>query len=107
MILTDIGCREDLKNKFNNGLNKYPGPFLAAYTDWWRFFDVLGRDAQHTQIQLHKKYGDFVRLGPNCLSVANPKALKDIYGLNKGFEKVPSSTKYLCSFYNSSAYAQP
>ncbi|RYO73661.1 hypothetical protein DL764_010439 [Monosporascus ibericus] len=39
-------------------------------------------------LRLHAKYGDVVRLGPNTLSFADPKALKSIYGLNKGFVKV-------------------
>ena len=37
---------------------------------------------------MHKEKGDIVRLGPNALSFADPKALKDIYGLKKGFTKV-------------------
>lgn len=76
------------KNYFNNGLQKYPGPKLAAISDWWRFFDVKRGRHQHTQIALHKEHGDIVRLGPNSLAFANPKAIKDIYGLNKGFVKV-------------------
>ncbi|KXJ84892.1 cytochrome P450 [Microdochium bolleyi] len=36
---------------------------------------------------LHAKYGDVARLGPNSLSLANPEALKTIYGLNKGMIK--------------------
>ncbi|KAL9612278.1 MAG: hypothetical protein Q9167_003101 [Letrouitia subvulpina] len=76
-----------LNNRFKNGLQKYPGPFLASLTDWWRFFDVLGRRPDITQIRLHKKHGDIVRLGPNVLSFADPGALKTIYGLNKGFVK--------------------
>ena|SRR5450432_588427 len=75
-------------NYFNRGLNKYPGPVLAALTDWWRFVDVYWRRPDITHIKLHAKHGDIVRLGPNALSFANPKALKDIYGLNKGFVKV-------------------
>jgi len=77
-----------VRNKYNRGLNKYPGPFLAAYTDWWRFFDVLGRKAEHTHIKLHRQWGDIVRLGPNMLSFADPGAIKIIYGLNKGMTKV-------------------
>ena len=77
-----------LHNKFGHGINKYPGPAIAGYTNWWRFFDVLGRRAQHTHIKLHRQYGDIVRLGPNVLSFASPAAIKDIYGLNKGFTKV-------------------
>ena len=77
-----------LRNHFHHGLNKYPGPFIASLTDWWRFFDVYGRRPDITHIRLHRELGDVVRLGPNALSFANPKALKTIYGLNKGFTKV-------------------
>ncbi|KAJ9668219.1 hypothetical protein H2201_001648 [Coniosporium apollinis] len=76
-----------LSNKYNKGLNKYPGHWLAAYTDWWRFFDALGRKTEYTHINLHRKYGDIVRLGPNVLSFADPRAIKIIYGLNKGMTK--------------------
>ena len=76
------------KNRYNHGLQKYPGPFLASLTDWWRFFDVLGRRPDITHNRLHHQHGDIVRLGPNSLSFADPQALKTIYGLNKGFTKV-------------------
>ncbi|KAL8636801.1 MAG: hypothetical protein Q9228_005848 [Teloschistes exilis] len=75
------------RNYFNNGLRVYPGPFLASLTDWWRFFDVLGRRPEITHVKLHRQYGSVVRLGPNTLSFADPTALGDIYGLNKGFIK--------------------
>lgn len=77
-----------VKNRYHNGLNKIPGPFLASLTDWWRFWDVYGQRPEVTHRALHKKHGDVVRLGPNNLSFADPKALKTIYGLNKGFLKV-------------------
>jgi hypothetical protein len=81
-----------LSNYFNHGLNKYPGPFLAKFTNWWRFLDVYGRRPDITHLKLHREHGDIVRLGPNSLSFANPRALKTIYGLNKGFTKVRSQT---------------
>ncbi|KUJ12598.1 cytochrome P450 [Mollisia scopiformis] len=74
-------------NKYNHGLHKYPGPWLAAFTDWWRFWIVYKRRPEVEHIKLHEKHGDVVRLGPNDLSFADPKALKTIYGLNKGFVK--------------------
>jgi len=77
-----------LRNKYYNGLHRYPGPWLAAYTNYWRFFNALGRKTEKTTIALHRKHGDVVRLGPNVLSFADPKAIKIIYGLNKGFTKV-------------------
>jgi len=76
-----------LRNYLNRGLNKYPGPFLASLTDWWRFVDVYKRRPEVTHIKLHRQLGDIVRLGPNTLSFSDPKALKAIYGLNKGFIK--------------------
>ena len=79
-----------ISNYFNRGLNKYPGSFFASLTDWWRFWIVYKRRPEVEHIRLHAKHGDVVRLGPNCLSFANPKALKTIYGLNKGFTKVRS-----------------
>ncbi|KAI0602099.1 cytochrome P450 [Biscogniauxia sp. FL1348] len=76
-----------VRNRYHNGLNKYPGPFLASLTDLWRLWDVYCQRPELTHQRLHAKYGDVVRLGPNTLSFADPKALKAIYGLNKGFVK--------------------
>jgi hypothetical protein len=77
-----------VRNRFHNGLHIYPGPILASLTDWWRFWDVYCQRPEVTHLKLHAKYGDVVRLGPNSLSFADPKALKAIYGLNKGYVKV-------------------
>ncbi|KAL2075965.1 hypothetical protein VTL71DRAFT_908 [Oculimacula yallundae] len=76
-----------ISNRYNKGLQKYPGPFLASLTDWWRFWIVYKRRPEVEHIRLHRELGDVVRLGPNCLSFSDPKALKSIYGLNKGFIK--------------------
>ncbi|KAM5343296.1 hypothetical protein ACJ41O_014262 [Fusarium nematophilum] len=76
-----------IKNRFNRGLNKYPGPLLASLTDWWRLVDVYGQRPEVTLQKLHAKHGDVVRTGPNSLSFADPAVLKSIYGLNKGYVK--------------------
>jgi hypothetical protein len=73
---------------FHNGLNRYPGPLLAKFTDLWRLLDVWGRQPHETHIALHRKHGDVVRIGPNTLSFSSPAAAKVIYGLNNGFTKV-------------------
>lgn len=77
-----------LSNYCNHGLHKYPGPVLARFTNWWRFYDVYKKRPEVTHIALHREHGDVVRLGPNYLSFSDPAALKAIYGLNKGFVKV-------------------
>lgn len=86
-ILIAVVVGRLVRNRYHNGLNKYPGPFLASLTDLWRIWDVYGQRPDITHQRLHAKYGDVVRLGPNALSFADPKALKTIYGLNKGFLK--------------------
>ena len=85
-----------IKQKYQRGLNQYSGPYLASVTDLWRAFCVWStRDIHNVSIDLHKKHGNVVRMGPNLLSFSDPAAIKDIYGLNKGFVKV--RTCMLCS----------
>ncbi|KAF2275833.1 cytochrome P450 [Westerdykella ornata] len=87
LVLASLVLGHLLSNKYWKGLNKYPGHWLAGYTNWWRFYDVLGRKHEWTILRLHREHGDIVRLGPNVLSFADPKAIKIIYGLNKGMVK--------------------
>jgi hypothetical protein len=76
------------RNHFRRGLNRYPGPFWASVTDWWRVYDVWTTRATPNHLRLHAQHGDVVRLGPNLLSFADPKAIKIIYGLSNRLVKV-------------------
>lgn len=76
-----------LKNKYGQGINEIPGPWLAPFTDLWRFLLVLGRRPELEHILFHPKYGNLVRLGPRMISVSSPAAIPVIYGLNAGFTK--------------------
>ncbi|KAH9976216.1 cytochrome P450 monooxygenase [Lactifluus volemus] len=67
-----------------NGLRTFPGPFLARFSDLW-----LGRVAQQghrSQVvhEMHEKYGTFVRIAPNHLSIADPAALQVVYAHGNG-----------------------
>lgn len=77
-----------LRNKFRPGLCSIPGPALAAYSALWRWYDVSKGNAQWTAIQLHRKHGPLVRIGPNHISVGDPREIKNIYGLKSGYTKV-------------------
>jgi hypothetical protein len=77
-----------LRNKFRPGLGSIPGPSLAAYTGLWRYHDVRKGQAHKTAINLHRKYGKLVRIGPNHVSVSDPLEIKKIYGLKSGYTKV-------------------
>ncbi|KAI2995014.1 hypothetical protein CBS147346_10164 [Aspergillus niger] len=66
---------------FLHPLNCFPGPFGCKITSL--FLPVIFRHSDgFRQVQrLHDQYGPFVRLRPNYLSIANPKAVNVIYGL--------------------------
>lgn len=92
VILVIIPILHFGRNYFTPGARSVPGPFFAKLTNLWRFIDVAKGHPEATLYELHKKYGDYVRLGPNVISVRNLDVLKEIYGINKGFKKVlPSS----------------
>lgn len=90
-LITGSICAILLSNYFNHGLRNVPGPFFAKFTDLWRLLDVHKGSHHWTVIELHRRYGTNVRLGPNYVSVADPRGIQDIYGLNKGYEKVRPS----------------
>lgn len=69
-------------------LSFIPGPFLASVSDIWRYFH--GRAGQCVlDYELHRKYNTkLLRVGPNQISVSDPKEIPKIYGLNPIFNKV-------------------
>ena len=68
-------------------LSHVPGPFLAAFTNIVRLRWVLTRKAQYIHIDLHRKYGPLVRIGPNTVSVGDPAEIQQIYGLTGSYVK--------------------
>ncbi|RAK98280.1 cytochrome P450 [Aspergillus ibericus CBS 121593] len=75
------------RNYFTPGVVRIPGPFLAKISNVWRFVDVARGRPEVTLDRLHREYGEYVRLGPQVVSVANVDAAKVIYGINKGYQK--------------------
>ena len=74
--------------RYKKGFSKYNGPFLASFTDLWKVFYTYFNMGEFPMVDVHEKYGDIVRLGPNHLSFAKSEAIKDIYGTGKAWDKV-------------------
>ena len=87
-ILLCSGLGFIVYQKFRPGLRSIPGPFLASFTDLWRFLAVYDSRFEVTLQALHDKYGDLVRVGPNCISVGDPREVRQIYGISRLFQKV-------------------
>lgn len=74
-------------NKFQRHLVSIPGPPLAAYTKFWRLYDVWKGTAHLTAIELHRKYGTLVRIAPNHVSISDPSYIPVIYNIKESFTK--------------------
>lgn len=61
-------------------LARFPGPAWAAMSKWWMVHCILIKGGRHLEMQrAHRRYGTWVRLGPNELSVNDPTAIAPIY----------------------------
>ena len=61
-------------------LNRFPGPFGARCSNFWFSLSLSKRNAFQKVLELHSKYGDFLRIGSNDLSIVHPEAVRAIYG---------------------------
>lgn len=69
-------------------LQNIPGPIIARFTNLYRTLLVYKRNAHEEQLRLHKRYGNLVRLGPDCVSVSGSHTyIPQIYGIGKGLVK--------------------
>ena len=65
-----------------------PGPFLARFSDLWRLLVIRRGHAQDIYLDLHKKHGEIVRIGPNCVSLTGYDSIQAVYAISKKLEKV-------------------
>ena len=85
-------------------LAKYPGPWWAGVTDWYNVYRCLTGDRHIDFYRIHQKYGrplyrlvqlfstekalgQFVRFGPDRISINTNTALRDIYAVNANNQK--------------------
>ncbi|UKZ80116.1 hypothetical protein TrVFT333_007881 [Trichoderma virens FT-333] len=64
-------------------LRQIPGPILASVTNLWRFNIQYRGPILPCLLDLHRKYGSLVRIGPNTISVSDAAYVSAIY-TNKG-----------------------
>ncbi|KII87769.1 hypothetical protein PLICRDRAFT_176536 [Plicaturopsis crispa FD-325 SS-3] len=67
-----------------HGFRSIPGPFLAKFSDLWLGWVSAHGHRSEIVHELHRKYGKFVRIAPNHVSVADPDALQTVYAHGKG-----------------------
>jgi benzoate 4-monooxygenase len=65
-------------------IRSIPGPFLAKFTDVWLGWVSVHGHRSEVVHEMHKKYGTFVRLAPNHVSISDPEALQIVYAHGNG-----------------------
>lgn len=68
-------------------LRKIPGPLAAHFGRLWFFSRTSKANFRYENIDLHRKYGPLVRLGPNFVSLDDPSAIKTVYGISTKYAK--------------------
>ncbi|KAF2204386.1 putative cytochrome P450 oxidoreductase [Delitschia confertaspora ATCC 74209] len=68
-------------------LSHIPGPFWAKITNFQRVYWVKTKRAHRIHYDLHDKYGEFVRFGPNMVSISDPAAIPIVYPMRAGIPK--------------------
>ena len=63
-------------------LSTFPGPFSAKLSTLQFSLSLRANDAHVKLLNLHRRYGDFVRIGSSDLSITHPAAINAIYGRN-------------------------
>lgn len=61
-------------------LRKFPGPFGARTTSLWLSSQLKNGNAHKKMLELHQRYGPFVRIGSSDLSIAHPLGVPAVYG---------------------------
>ncbi|TPX18354.1 uncharacterized protein E0L32_011729 [Thyridium curvatum] len=81
LVITGIWSSMLVYRGFFHRLCRFPGPFLARFSNFYIAGISMKKLLLHKEVQaLHRQYGDYVRIGPSELSINDPKAVSLIHG---------------------------
>lgn len=63
-------------------LARFPGPWQARLSDLWLSTKLSNLDGYYVINDFHQKYGKYVRVGSNVLSITDPAIMQPAYGAN-------------------------
>ncbi|KAK9440015.1 Cytochrome P450 CYP65BH1 [Metarhizium brunneum] len=81
-------------NIYFHPLSKFPGPksWAATYLPYIR--GIFTCNLVQSFAEIHQKYGDVVRVGPNEISIASEEAWREIYGHRPGHKEALKDTTW-------------
>ena len=83
-----------LWNHVHHPLYRFPGPFLASWSNLLHCYWFLSGRQPYEILKLHEKYGPIVRTSPNELSFSSAASWRDIYGFRQGHRPFIKSQFY-------------
>ncbi|KAH7133887.1 cytochrome P450 [Dactylonectria macrodidyma] len=87
--LNDVNISILIYRLYFNPLRNFPGDKLAAISKWHAYQVAKTGQTHHYITKQHSKHGDYIRVGPNEISVADPEYLPIIHGARSKFPKGP------------------
>ncbi|KAF4784431.1 cytochrome P450 [Colletotrichum scovillei] len=92
-------------NLFFHPLRRFPGPILMRATRATFCYRLWCGKLSFDMLDLHRKYGDVVRIAPDELAYADPAAWKEIMGHRAG--SVANGGQAPLEFYKSETFYRP
>lgn len=81
-------------NHVRHPLYRFPGPYLASWSNILHSYWFLGGRQPYKLLELHERYGPVVRTAPNELSFSSAASWRDIYGFRQGHRPFVKSPFY-------------
>lgn len=68
-----------IRRRYFSPLSHIPGPFLASFSRLWHVRYIIRGDQQIVLAKAHEKYGPFVRIAHDEVSVCHENAVKSLF----------------------------
>jgi len=65
-----------IQRRYLSTISDIPGPFWASFSTFWQVWHLIKGRIQVDSLQLHRKYGHFVRISNKEVSVSHPDAIR-------------------------------
>lgn len=68
-----------IRRRYFSPLSHIPGPFLASFSRLWHMRYIIRGDQQIVLARAHERYGPFVRIAHDEVSVCHENAVKSLF----------------------------
>lgn len=87
-----------IRTVFKSDIRDLPGPFIARFSNLYKLYMVYDGRCHTKNLDLHKRYGPMVRVGPRHVCISDTATLSTIYSISTKFVKV-SLISVCCTVY--------